>query len=165
MPESFRTMLRRIWFNHWPCYRGSGGRITYMADDYKHIRVKIPLNRNTRNIMGTIYGGSMYSAIDPFYMDMLMKLLGNDYIVWDKAASIRFMKPGRKNLFAEFYMTDREIDTIKEELMDKKSIDRHYKVELKDKEGKVYAIVEKTVFVRKRFSPAQLAHSDEAQSV
>lgn len=165
MPESLKSRLRKIWFNHWPCYRGSGGRITYMADDHKHIQVKIPLNWKTRNIMGTIYGGSMYSAVDPFYMDMLMKLLGKDYILWDKAASIRFIKPGRKTLFADFLMTDEEIDLIKKELQDKKSIDRHYSVELKDKHGKVYAVVDKTVFIRRKINPTKPTHAVKEQSV
>ena len=115
--------------------------------------------------MGTIYGGSMYSAVDPFYMDMLMKLLGKDYILWDKSANIRFVKPGRKTLFADFHMTDEEIETIKQELQDKKSLDRHYSVELKDKHGKVYAIVDKTVFIRRKTNPTKATHSAEEQSV
>ena len=59
------------------------------------VRVKIPLNWKTRNGVGTIFGGSLYAAVDPIYMTMLIKLLGPDYLVWDKSAAIRFLKPGR----------------------------------------------------------------------
>ena len=81
MPESFRTRIDRLKFNFFPAYRGTGGRVTYISHDFREMRVKIPLNWRTRNYVGTIYGGSMYSAIDPIYMLMLIKNLGPDYVV------------------------------------------------------------------------------------
>ena len=75
-------------FNMFPAFRRSGGRITYISRDLKQVRIKLPLNWKTRNYVGTIYGGSMYAAIDPVYMAMLMKLLGANYVIWDKAAAI-----------------------------------------------------------------------------
>ena len=64
-----------------PAYRGTGGRVTYIADDFHEIKVKIPLSWRSRNYVGTIYGGSMYGAIDPIYMLMLIKILGPEYVV------------------------------------------------------------------------------------
>ena len=92
----------RLLFNVFPAYRGTGARVTYIAEDFSEVRVKLPLSWRTRNYVGTIFGGSIYGAVDPMYMIMLIKLLGSDYIVWDKAASIRFRKPGRTTLFATF---------------------------------------------------------------
>lgn len=94
MVESLRTKISRWGFNFFPAYRGTGARITYIASDWREVRIKLPLNWRTRNYVGTIYGGSMYGAADPIYMLMLIKVLGSDYVVWDKAASIRFKKPG-----------------------------------------------------------------------
>src|SRR5215217_7970498 len=98
MRETFARKIDRIKFNFFPAYRGSGARVTYIRDDYREIRVKIPLSWRTRNYVGTIYGGSMYSAIDPIYMLMLIRILGPEYVVWDKAAKIRFRKPGKGTL-------------------------------------------------------------------
>ena len=95
MPESFRSKTFRWGFNLFPAYRGTGGRVTYIADDWHEIRVKLPLNWRTRNYVGTIYGGSIYGAIDPIYMLMLIRIVGDGYIVWDKAANVRFRKPGK----------------------------------------------------------------------
>ena len=95
MPESLRTFLYRLVFNLWPCYRGTGGRVTFIAADWSEVRVRLPLSWRTRNYVGTIFGGSIYAAVDPFFMIMLMHRLGPDYEVWDKAATIRFRKPGR----------------------------------------------------------------------
>lgn len=150
MPESFATKLDRIKFNFFPAYRGSGARVVYIADDYREIRIKIPLSWRTRNYVGTIYGGSMYAGIDPIYMIMLMKNLGKDYIVWDKSAKIHFKRPGKETLFAEFLIDENELGEIKNLLKNSKSIDRVYNVELKNKAGKTHCVIEKTLYIANR---------------
>lgn len=147
MPESFASKIDRWKFNLFPAYRGSGARVVYIADDYREMCVKIPLNRRTKNYVGTIYGGSMYAGIDPIYMLMLIKNLGKNYLVWDKAANIRFKRPGKETLFADFLLTETELNEIKEILQTQKSVDRIYKVELKNKNGKTHCIIEKTLYI------------------
>jgi len=147
MPESFATKIDRWKFNFFPAYRGSGARVLFISEDYRKIRVKIPLSWRTRNYVGTIYGGSMYAGIDPIYMLMLIKTLGADYIVWDKAATIRFKRPGKETLFADFLITPEELDEIKLLLETEKSVDRIYTVELKDKNGKIHCLIEKTLYI------------------
>ncbi|AFZ73667.1 DUF4442 domain-containing protein [Natronobacterium gregoryi] len=149
MFDAFRSRLYRLGFNFFPAYRGTGGRVTYIAPDWQEIRVKLPHSWRTRNYVGTTFGGSMYAAVDPFYMMMLLKTLGDDYVVWDKEAEIRFEKPGRDTLYATFTLSDEEIDAVKAELADEDTdaIDRHYTVELVDDEGTVHATVRKTVYV------------------
>ena len=150
MPENFKSRVFRWRFNLFPAYRGTGGRVTYVSDDYREIRVKIPLSWRTRNYVGTIYGGSMYGAIDPIYMLMLMKILGPQYTVWDKAAKVRFRKPGKGALYAAFHLSADEIGEIKELAETSKSLDRIYNVELKSKEGTVHAEIEKTLYIAKK---------------
>lgn len=152
MPESFNSRLFRWGFNFFPAYRGTGGRVTYIADDWHEVRIKLPLNWRTRNYVGTIYGGSIYGAIDPIYMLMLMKILGPGYTVWDKAANVRFRKPGRDTLFARFFLDPNEISEIKELGKTERAIDRIYNVELTDTAGTVYAQIEKTIYISKKGS-------------
>ncbi len=150
MPESLRTRLLRWGFNLFPAYLGTGGRITYIADDYREVRVELPLSWRTRNYVGTIFGGSMYAAVDPVYMIMLIKNLGPGCIVWDKAASIRFRKPGHTKLYAHFHMPPEEFDAIRASLVPGGSIDRVYRVELTDRAGTVHAEIEKTIRILRR---------------
>jgi acyl-coenzyme A thioesterase PaaI-like protein len=147
MSESFATKIQRIKFNLFPAYRGTGAKVIFISDDYREIRVKIPLSWRTRNYVGTIYGGSLYAGIDPIYMLMLIKNLGGEYIVWDKAANIRFKRPGKETLFADFLLTPEELDKIKEILKNQKSVDRIYTVELKDRNGTLHCLVEKTLYI------------------
>ena len=150
MPESFKTRRFRWFFNFFPAYRGTGGRVTYIADDYHEIRIKLPLSWRSKNYVGTIYGGSIYGAIDPFYMLMLIHILGPEYVVWDKAAKIRFRKPGKTPLYADFSLSAEEIDEIKRLAETERSIDRIYNVELTDKDGVVHAQIEKTLYIAKK---------------
>jgi acyl-coenzyme A thioesterase PaaI-like protein len=149
MPENFTTKIERFKFNFFPAYRGSGGRIAYISDDYHEIHIKLPLNWRTKNYVGTIFGGSMFAATDPIYMVMLIKILGSDYLVWDKSTNIRFKRPGKTTLFAKFIITPEEVSEIKEQLETNKSIDKIYKIELKDEKGKIHAIIEKTLYLSK----------------
>jgi acyl-coenzyme A thioesterase PaaI-like protein len=149
MPESWATRRLRWGFNLFPAFRGTGARIKYIAGDYREMRVELPLNWRTRNYVGTIFGGSLYGAVDPHYMIMLIKILGPAYVVWDKAATIRFRKPGRGTLYARFHLDEEEIATIRRLTEDGKPTDRVYTVDLTDANGVVYASVEKTVYIRR----------------
>ncbi len=148
MPESLRSRFYRWGFNLFPAYCATGARITFISHDFREVRVKLPLSWQTRNYVGTIFGGSMYAAVDPVYMLMLIKNLGPQYVVWDKSACIRFRKPGRATLFARFLLDEGELDAIRSALMHSRSVDRTYQVELTDKEGVVHASVEKVLYIR-----------------
>lgn len=150
MPESFRTRLARWGFNLFPAYWGTGARIVYIAGDYREIRVQLPLSWRTRNYVGTTFGGSIYAAVDPIYMIMLIKSLGPDYIVWDKSATVRFRKPARTTLFAQFIVRQEELDEIRSLLMSAERIDRVYTIHLLDAAGVLHAEVEKTIHIRRK---------------
>ncbi len=155
MTESLKTRLARWGFNFFPAYRGTGARITYIARDWREVRIKLPFTWRTRNYVGSIFGGSMYGAVDPLYMVMLIKVLGPDYIVWDKEATIHFKQPGRRTLYATFAIDEQELQMIREELIDKPKIDRVYRVHLADADGNVAASVEKTIHIRRKDSDKQ----------
>lgn len=148
--ESWRTRAWRWAFNLFPAYWGTGARVTYIAADWKEVHVALPLYWRTRNYVGTIFGGSLYGAIDPIYMLMLIHTLGPAYIVWDKAATIRFRKPGKSTLYARFVLTDEELEAIRTLAEKNPSLDRVYPVELVDKNGVVHASFEKTLYIRKK---------------
>ncbi|TCJ14813.1 DUF4442 domain-containing protein [Rubrobacter taiwanensis] len=149
--ESLRTRLFRAAMNLYPAYRGTGGRVVRISADWREVLVKLPLGWRTRNYMGTIFGGSIYAAVDPFYALMLMKNLGEEeYVVWDKAASIRFRRPGRETLYARFALGEEEIEEIRAATAGGGPSDRRYTVNLRTAAGEVCAVVEKVVYVRRK---------------
>src|SRR5262249_10202804 len=107
--ETLRSRLLRALLNWWPALRGVGMRVTYVAPEMLEIHVSLSPTFRTLNAMGTIFGGSIYAACDPWYTIMLMQQLGPGYIVWDKAASIQFKKPGRSTLSGGFSIDPAEV--------------------------------------------------------
>ena len=150
MPESLRSRWQRFLWNLFPAYRGTGGRIRYISADQREIRIELPLSWRTRNYVGTIYGGSMYGCLDPLMMVMLIRALGPEYVVWDKAASIRFLKPGRTTLHCRIVVEDAELEAIRRALETERSVDRMYVHELADAQGVVHARVEKMIYIRRK---------------
>jgi acyl-coenzyme A thioesterase PaaI-like protein len=128
----------------------TGARVTYLADDFKEMHLSLPLSWRTRNYVGTIFGGSMFSATDVLYFLLVRKNLGEDYIVWDKASCIRFKKPGTKTLYAKAAISDEEIEIIKTELLNTDKIDRVYYLDLIDKAGNICASIEKTIHIQNK---------------
>lgn len=137
----------RWMFNFFPAYLGTGATVTYIAADYKELSVKIPLSWRTRNYVGTIYGGSIYAAIDPMYMLMLMKILGKDYVVWDKAANIKFKKPGTSTIYAHFIITETVLEEIKHGLTAHGEVNHTFHLDIVDKDGMVHASIEKVIYL------------------
>src|SRR3954471_6769044 len=93
-----RRLLRLMSF--YPPYLGAGIAITEVAEDLRAITVQMSLRPWTRNYMGTHFGGSLYAMCDPFFMFMVTQAVGPEYVVWDKAATIDFLKPGRGRVTA-----------------------------------------------------------------
>jgi acyl-coenzyme A thioesterase PaaI-like protein len=142
--------LFRIVLNFYPPFRGTGAWVTFIADDWSEMRIRIPLSWRTRNYVGTIFGGSLYAGMDPHFMFMLIHRLGPGYLVWDKAASIRFRRPGRGQLRAVCRMPDAEVAEVRRILETQEKVDRTYTVDLVAKDGTVCASLEKVVNVRRR---------------
>jgi acyl-coenzyme A thioesterase PaaI-like protein len=141
--------LLKFW-NLWPPFLFSGIKIKKIAKDYREAYVKLKLRFWNCNYVGTTYGGAMFSMADPFYMLMLIKNLGPEYTVWDKAARIRYLKPGRTDLTAHFKITEEDLNSIRSLVEEQGKIEWTRTVEIKDKSGEVVAEVEKVISIKKK---------------
>jgi acyl-coenzyme A thioesterase PaaI-like protein len=103
-----------------------------------------------RNYVGTHFGGSLYAMVDPFYMLMLIQILGKDYVVWDKSAHIKFVKPGKGTVTADFQLDRSTIDDIVARTADGEKYLRDLVVPIKDEAGELVARVVKTLYVRRK---------------
>lgn len=147
--EPLNTRITRWFLNRWPPLHGTGVHVTYIGPAFSEVRIRLPLNWRTYNAVGTIFGGSMYGACDPWFMVMLMRQLGPDFIVWDKSATITFKKPGRSTLTACFRIAPEDVAEIRRLLETERSLDRTYRVDLIDAGGEVAATIDKVIYIRK----------------
>lgn len=145
--ESFKTRKFRLLMNCYPMFFGTGGRIIFWSEDSKEVQIRLKLSLWTYNLVGTMFGGSMFAAADPFYMIMLHNCLGPDYVVWDKAAAIRFRKQGKQKLYCKFEISDGLIAEIKQAVTAQQSTTINLPLQWLDKDGVLYAEIERTIYI------------------
>jgi hypothetical protein len=150
MNKKLYARLSRFVVNVMPCIRGGGGKVMHISEDFMHLRVKLALTWRTRNIMGTIYGGSMYASTDPFYMLMLMRILGKDYVVWDKGCSFRFKRPAKETIYADFVITPQMLNDLRTQVESQGETTVTWPLQYKSKDGTVYVEFEKMLYVAKK---------------
>lgn len=149
MARKYPPWMLRLAMNAWPPYLGAGISVRRIAGDFREIVVEMPLRPYNRNYFGSHFGGSLYAMTDPFFALMVLHNLPGDYMVWDKAASIDFLAPGRSRMRATFRVAQEDLDHI---VRMTANGDKHlhlFKVDVVDAEGLVVAKVEKIVYVRR----------------
>ena len=142
----------KVGMSLWPPFLGAGIRVKHIAADYKEVVVSMKLRWYNRNYVGTHFGGSLAAMTDPFYMLMLIHILGSEYIVWDKTSTIDFIAPGRGTVTARFSLKDEQITEIKENTATGDAYLPEFSVDIVNESGEVIATVKKILYVRKKQS-------------
>jgi acyl-coenzyme A thioesterase PaaI-like protein len=145
LDHHFETVM-----NLYPPYVGAGIEVVEISDDFRYIEVEMPLTWYNRNYVGTQFGGSLYSMCDPFYMLMFIRNLGDEYIVWDKAADIRFRNPGTGTVRATFEIDESDLEAVRRAIDEEGVVEPEFDVEVVDTSGDVVAEVTKTLYVRRK---------------
>lgn len=140
----------------YPPYLGAGVRVRHAAPDASRVDVEMPLTPLNRNFVGTQFGGSLYAMCDPFFMLMLIERLGPGYVVWDKAASIEFLRPGRGTVRARFEVPDERVDEIRREVDRAGKTLPRFEVTVFSEDATPVARVEKTLYVRRERDAARV---------
>lgn len=145
---SASTFRRGI--NLWPPFLFAGIRVLAVADDFRSAKVRLRLGRLNRNYVGTHFGGSIFAMTDPFWMLLVMQNLGRGYVVWDSAAEIEFVSPGRGDIFADFVLTDGRLEEIRELTRDGNKALVWFDTEVLAADGTIVARVRKQVYIREK---------------
>lgn len=151
LPLRWRPTVLRIGFNLFPPFRGTGGRLVWVAPDLLSMEAELRYNWRTRNANGTIYGGSLFSVTDgPHPIMLLIALDPRRVVVWDKAASIRYRRPATQTLRARFEISPDLLREIQHRLQADEAIEHVFTIDLTGADQKVYATVERTVYIATR---------------
>ena len=136
--------------NLYPPYWATGIVVKHISADYRRVRVQMALRWYNRNYVKTHFGGSLYAMTDPFFMLMMIHILGKDFVVWDKAAHIDFIKPGRGTVTADFQIEDAQIQDVMNKTSSGEKYLPEFAVDIKDESGETVATVVKTLYIRKK---------------
>ena len=140
----------KLWLNTYPPYLGAGVRTTFLDLDRGIVQVEMPLTAFNKNAVGTQFGGSLYAMVDPLYMLLLLHQLGDQHVVWDKAASIDFIAPGRGRVIARIELDAAEVATIRELAASNEPVLRNYTIDITGEDGKIVARVDKVLYIRRK---------------
>lgn len=145
--DPLRLMKRINWY---PPFLGMNIRVVSTAPDFSTLKVQSKLGWRNLNAVGTHFGGTLYAMCDPWFMLILMHALGEDYIVWDKAANIQFIRPGRGTVTATFCITQDQVDAIRAQVDRENKIEPTFSVDVVDEKNQVVAHVDKLLYVRRK---------------
>ena len=159
MSNQFARMIRKI--NLYPPYLGMGVRVRDWRDDFTRFEVELRARWYNRNLFGTHFGGSLYAMADPFFVFIVTMNLGRDYIVWDKSASIDFLKPAKGTILGVFEIKTDRLNEIRADVDRLGKNTYWFEAELTDENDVVVARVRKEVYVRAKRPDAGNATSDQ----
>ena len=146
-PKRMRRLLRL-----YGPYLGAGVSVEHISDDWRELRVALHMRWYNRNAFGTHFGGSLYSMVDPHLALLLSQILGREYVVWDKSASIDFRKPGMGTVRSTLRVDDEDLALIREKTESGEPYLHDFKVEIRDEKDIVVAKVHKVLYVRRKKS-------------
>jgi acyl-coenzyme A thioesterase PaaI-like protein len=153
MKFKLSLLIRNIKFsllNLYPPFLFSGIRVSKISPDYRQVEVRLKLHFWNKNVVGTHFGGALYSMTDPFFMMMYMRNLGNSYMVWDQSARINFIKPGRGVVVAKFILTQEMIDLARQSTENGAKYQPVHQINVIDEQGEVVSNIEKTIYIRQK---------------
>ena len=148
MNKKFAKLIRKI--NWYPPYLGMAVRLRSFSEDFTRFEVELRERWYNRNLFGTHFGGSLYAMTDPFFVFIVAMNLGRDYIVWDKSASIEFLKPAKGTILGVFAIDREQLERIRREVDELGKNTYHFDAELLDESGNAVARVNKEVYVRSK---------------
>ncbi|WP_460833359.1 DUF4442 domain-containing protein [Lysobacter humi (ex Lee et al. 2017)] len=140
----------RLLMNLWPPFLATGIHVSRIADDWRHARVELRLRPWNRNAVGTHFGGSLFAMTDPFWMLLVMRSLGTDYWVWDRSATVDFLRPGRSRVHADFHLDADTLEAIRLGTADGGKYLHWFETPVVDADGEVVARVRKQLYVRRK---------------
>ncbi|MGD8109623.1 DUF4442 domain-containing protein [Vibrio sp. TRT 17S01] len=146
----YKPSIVKFALNSWPPFWGAGIKILFISDDFREVKMKLKLRWWNKNANRTQYGGSIFSLTDPVYSLMLMGILGEQYFVWDKEASINFIKPGQSDLFADFCVGEAQLQELLNKTANGDKCFPEFITYVKDKNGTVVSEVQRKLYVRKK---------------
>ncbi|WAC01165.1 DUF4442 domain-containing protein [Lacinutrix neustonica] len=144
------STIYKYGFNWSPMYRRSTAKLIEVSDDLHYVKIQLKLSWKNRNYAGSLFGGSMLAATDPIYMIQLIQILGNDYVVWDKAVTAKYKRPGKGVLFGEFVFSSLEITNIKQKVAKDHEVDLIKTMSLINEKAEVIAEFSKTIYIAEK---------------
>jgi acyl-CoA hydrolase len=141
------STIYKYGFNWSPMYRRTTAKLIAVSDDLHFVKIRLKLNWKNKNYAGSIFGGSMLAATDPIYMIQLIQILGDNYVVWDKAVEAHYKRPAKSTISGEFIFSSDDITNIKRSVVENNETTIVKTLNLVDQNQNIIATFNKTVYI------------------
>ncbi|MBC8301992.1 MAG: YiiD C-terminal domain-containing protein [Pelagibacterales bacterium] len=121
-----------------------------ISDDFLEMKVVLRRSLFNINFHKTIFGGSIFSACDPYFPTMYYHIFANKkrkLIIWLKSAEIQYLKPADSTLKLYFKITKEDIHLAENTLNEKGKFEIWHTVEAINKKGVVCARAKMQVYL------------------
>ena len=122
-----------------------------ISKDYKEMTVVLKRSIFNINFHKTIFGGSIFSACDPYFPTMYYNIFEQKQkklIIWVKNAEIKYINPANSTLGLSFKIQDKQINEVENALALNGKHEITNKVSAINREGIVCAQAEITIYLR-----------------
>lgn len=148
---SFGTVLKWA-MRFYPPFLFQGIWTQKFDDDFLGVRVKVVKNIFNRNYNGSIFGGTIFSAVDPFpviLFHQVLKRKGYRVKLWTKHASIDYVKPGISNLYFSVALTEADVHEALLALEEIGKFTKTFQIKINNKNGVLIAVVNIGIYIKK----------------
>lgn len=122
-------------------------KVTALENNWRHVRIHLPLTWVSRNMGGSMFGGFQASLSDPIAPLACSKVFP-DYHVWTRHLSVDFVRPGITDMELRFDFAAEQETAIREELAQRQRSTPSFEYGLYDKEGRLCTKVVCVVAIR-----------------
>lgn len=126
--------------------------IKNILEGFRGVDVKISKSFLNINTNRTVFGGTIFSALDPLYpilMDQIFKSKGiNKTVAWLKSAKIEYRKPGTTNLSFAIRLQEDEIDEALATIRTTGRVIKVFKTEVYDTAKTLIAVSYNEIYIR-----------------
>ena len=130
--------FQRVWVQHF-------------KSDFTAVSVKINHSILNTNYNKSIFGGTIFSAADPFYPILFFQLLrrkGFNIIVWSRSADIHFLKKSSADLYFNLNLPPQEIDIAEKALIETGRFLATYPIKMSKDNGEVCVEINCEVYIK-----------------
>jgi len=144
------------WFklvlNLYPPFLFGRTRVVRIGRDFRSCTVRVKPSFLTRNLQGSIFGGTIFSAADPFHALLYWQVFAHRGLrvqAWLKSARIEYKRPASSNLTFEFELSEEDIEEAQIALDRDGRFAKTFRTEAIDREGQVCSVIHTEVYLRR----------------
>ena len=126
--------------------------IKSISEDFMQIKVRISFSWMNKNFQRTIFGGTIFSAVDPYFPTMYWHIFSRKNIpieVWVKSAKINYKSPADSDLSLVFKLKEKDIQSALNGLQKDGKFEVWHNVEAINSNNIICAEAKILVYIRK----------------